>query len=53
MWDLNGGAQSHAFTFIARVDAGVHTVKIQWRGLSNCAQQFVAARSMVVIANIH
>jgi hypothetical protein len=53
MWNLAGGAESHAFTFVGRLDAGIHTIKIQWRGLTNCAQQFVGARSMVVVANIH
>lgn len=52
-WDFSGGADSHAFTFYKAVKSGVHTVKIQWEGLTNCAQQFMAARSMIVTANIH
>jgi hypothetical protein len=53
MWNHSGGAESHAFTFFRTVKSGLHTVKIQWRGLTSCAQQFMAARSMVVTANIH
>jgi hypothetical protein len=54
MWNLSGGAESHAFTFFGKAKSGAHTVKVQWKGLS-CAsgQQFMAARSMIVTANVH
>ena len=52
-WNFNGGADSHAFTFVKTVKAGPHTVKMQWHGLTSCSQQFIAARSMIVTANIH
>lgn len=52
-WNFKGGADSHAFTFYTTVKAGSHRVKIQWHGLSTCAQQFIASRSMIVTANIH
>ncbi len=54
MWNLNGGAESHAFTFYARgVGSGSHTVTIQWAGVSSCNHQFMSARSMIITANIH
>jgi hypothetical protein len=50
----NLGADSHSFTFYKKgVGSGVHTVAIQWHGLTTCDHQFMAARSMVVTANIH
>jgi len=49
-----GGADSHSFTFYkTAVGPGPHTVAMQWRGLSTCDHQFMAARSMIVTANIH
>ena len=53
-WNFNGGADSHSFTFYDKgVGAGSHRVAMQWHGLTTCAQQFMAARSMIVTANIH
>lgn len=53
-WDFSGGADSHSFTFFRKgLGSGSHTVAMQWEGLTNCAQQFMAARSMIVTANIH
>jgi hypothetical protein len=50
----NTGADSRAFTFFQQnVGAGSHTVRIQWAGVTSCSSEFVAARSMVVTANIH
>jgi hypothetical protein len=50
----NLGADSHSFTFYKKgVGSGAHTVAIQWHGLTTCDHQFMAARSMVVTANIH
>ena len=50
----NTGADSRAFTFFSRnIGSGNHTVAIQWAGVTSCSQEFVAARSMVVTANIH
>lgn len=52
-WDLNGGADSHSFTFFDKaVGSGSHTVSMQWAGLTSCAQEFMSARSMVITANI-
>lgn len=49
----NLGADSHSFTFFAKsVGSGTHTVAMQWHGLSACDHQFMAARSMVITANI-
>jgi hypothetical protein len=49
----NTGADSRAFTFFQHnVGAGSHTVRIQWAGVTSCANEFVAARSMIVTANI-
>jgi hypothetical protein len=53
-WPDNIGAQSQGFTFWRRnVPAGLHTVAMQWHGLTSCSQQFISNRSMVVTANIH
>lgn len=53
-WDFSGGADSHSFTFYAKsIGSGSHKVAMQWEGLTNCPQQFMAARSMIVTANIH
>lgn len=50
----NLGADSHSFTFYKKGGgSGAHTVAMQWRGLSTCDHQFMAARSMIVTANIH
>jgi hypothetical protein len=50
----NLGADSHSFTFYKKgVGAGSHTVAMQWHGLTTCDHQFMAARSMIVTANIH
>lgn len=48
------GSESHSFTFFAEgVNSGLHTVTMQWHGLSNCHNQFMGARTMVVTANVH
>jgi hypothetical protein len=52
-WNFSGGADSHAFTFYKTITEGLHTVAMQWHGLTSCGQQFMAARSMIVTANIH
>ena len=50
----NLGAESLSFTFFAQnVNPGSHTVAMQWHGGSNCGSQFMAARSMIVTANVH
>jgi len=53
-WNFSGGADSHSFTFFQKgIGSGSHTVAMQWHGLSTCVWQFMAARSLIVTANIH
>ena len=53
-WPDGIGAQSHGFTFFTQgLSAGTHNVFIQWHGLTNCNQQFISNRSLVVTINNH
>jgi hypothetical protein len=45
-------SEARAFTFYGTVGPGNHTIRIQWRGNSDCVAQFVYARTMVVTANV-
>lgn len=53
-WPDNIGAQSHSFTFYTTaLPSGTHNVFIQWHGLTNCNQQFISNRSLIVTVNDH
>lgn len=49
--NVNKGSSTHGFNYyMFNVGAGLHEIKIQWKGLGG--SQFMSNRSMVVFANI-